>query len=104
MTNEILIKLITNSLEEKKAEQIQILNLSSHGVIVDCMIIATATSSRHAVTLAEFVNRVLKDNGIKASIEGLRSDGWVLIDAGSVVVHIFKQEARDFYSIEQIWQ
>jgi ribosome-associated protein len=68
------------------------------------MIIASGRSQRHVAALADHVVRKLKDLGIgRAKVEGLPNADWVLIDAGDVIVHIFRPEVREFYNLERIW-
>jgi len=68
------------------------------------MIIASGRSQRHVTALADHLVRKLKDEGLdKPRVEGLPSADWVLIDAGDVIVHIFRPEVREFYNLERIW-
>jgi ribosome-associated protein len=70
----------------------------------DAMIIASGRSPRHVGALADRLMRTLKDHGLgKAKVEGLPHCDWVLIDAGDVIVHLFRPEVRTFYNIEKIW-
>lgn len=70
----------------------------------DALLICTATSSRHAAALAERLRVALKKSGIDIlGIEGPGEMGWTLIDAGSVVIHIFLQDAREHYDLESLW-
>ncbi len=103
MQSQDLVNTIQNLLEEKKAEDIIVLNLLKQNAIVDYMIIASGTSSRHVSTLADYTAYELKTQGIKTTAEGLTNCDWALIDAGDVLVHIFKPEAREFYNLEKMW-
>jgi len=68
------------------------------------MIIASGRSARHVSALADHVLRRLKEGGYgRAKVEGLPNADWVLIDAGDVIVHIFRPEVREFYNLERIW-
>jgi ribosome-associated protein len=70
----------------------------------DAMLVATGRSSRHVVALADHVVHALRDAGFAIpSIEGKDTGDWVLIDAGDVVVHLFRPEIRQFYNLEKMW-
>lgn len=72
--------------------------------MADAMIVASGRSTRHVAALADHVFRKLKDAGASnVRIEGLPNADWVLIDAGDVIVHIFRPEVREFYNLERIW-
>jgi ribosome-associated protein len=69
------------------------------------MVVASGRSNRHVGAVAEHLLKALKDNGVHdARVEGLQSADWVLIDAGDVIVHVFRPEVRDFYNLEKMWQ
>jgi ribosome-associated protein len=68
------------------------------------MVIASGRSQRQVVALAERMRQALKDNGYgRCSVEGLRHGGWVLIDVGDVIIHIFRPEVRSYYNLEKMW-
>jgi len=68
------------------------------------MIIASGRSQRHVAALADHVFRALKDEGVsKIRMEGLPNADWVLIDAGDLIIHLFRPEVREFYNLERIW-
>jgi len=93
-----------NALDNKKAKEIKLLRTSEITILADYFIICTAGSSTHLKTLSDEVERALKTNGeIPLRREGHRSGGWVLIDFGCVVVHLFLREERDFYTLERLW-
>lgn len=72
--------------------------------MADQMIVASGRSQRHVAALADHVQRALKDAGVtRIRVEGLPNADWVLIDAGDIIVHIFRPEVRDFYNLERIW-
>jgi ribosome-associated protein len=103
MTSLELSQLIEHLLDEKKAENIITIDLLDKGAIVDYMVIATATSGRQVNALADYVSQNLKERGIAVALEGMTQSDWVLIDAGDVLAHIFKPEARSFYNLEKMW-
>ena len=99
-----LAKLVVTQLEEDKAENILEIDLAGKSPMADAMIVASGRSARHVAALADHVFRKLKDAGAsKVRIEGLPVADWVLIDAGDVIVHVFRPEVREFYNLERIW-
>ena len=81
-----------------------IIDLIGKTEIADFMVITSGTSQRHINAMAEHLRRSLKNLGLKRlSIEGSAQCDWVLIDAGDIIIHIFRQEIRDFYNLEKIW-
>lgn len=97
-------KLIEQTLDANKATDIISINLVGKSSFADYMVIASATSQRHVGALAGHVAEKLKENGIHVlSIEGQEACDWVLIDAGDIIVHIFKPESRQFYNLEKMW-
>jgi len=99
-----LEKIVLNTLDQNKAQDIVSINLKDKSSMADYMIIASGTSSRHIQSLSEQVLEKFKDNGIKDSkIEGKDSSEWKLVDGIDVIVHIFHPEKRKFYELEKIW-
>lgn len=99
-----LARLVADRLEQDKAEDILQIDLSGKSPMADSMIVASGRSHRHVTALADHVSKELKDNGAKrVRVEGLPNADWVLIDAGDVIVHIFRPEVREFYNLERIW-
>jgi len=99
-----LKKIVINTLDLNKAQNIVTIDLKDKSSMADYMIIASGTSSRHIQSLSEQVLEKLKDNGIKDSkIEGKESTEWKLVDGIDLIVHIFHPEKRKFYEIEKIW-
>ena len=99
-----LEKIVLNTLDLNKAQDIVSINLKDKSSMADYMIIASGTSSRHIQSLSEQVLEKFKDNGIKDSkIEGKESSEWKLVDGIDVIVHIFHPEKRKFYELEKIW-
>ena len=81
-----------------------VIDLKDKSSVADAMIVASGRSHRHVGALADHLLRALKDAGFgKARVEGLPHCDWVLIDAGDVIVHLFRPEVRQFYNIEKIW-
>lgn len=99
-----LLSTIEAVLDDHKAEDIVIIDLQGKSSIADYMIIATGQSSRQVAALSDAVCRSLKEAGlIGLKPEGARQGDWILIDAGDVIVHLFRPEVREFYAIEKMW-
>lgn len=96
--------LIVTVLDEQKAEDIATLDLHGKSSFADYMVVATGRSQRHVAALADHISDRLQALGQPSpSIEGLESCDWVLVDAGDIVVHIFRPEVRSFYNLEKMW-
>lgn len=97
-------RVVLASLEDDKAEDILAIDIRGKSSFADMLVIASGRSARHVGALADHVLRKLKDAGLKdVRVEGLPQADWVLVDAGDVVVHLFRPEVRAFYNIEKIW-
>ncbi len=95
---------ILASLEDDKAEDIVSIPLSGRSQMADHMVIATGRSSRQVGAISEKLAERLKHaHGIVARLEGKDLGDWVLIDAGDVIVHVFRPEVREFYQLERMW-
>jgi ribosome-associated protein len=103
-TPDQLRELITGILDDHKAEDIVVIDLKGKSSIADFMVIATGRSNRQVAAMADHIVQRLKELGIKGiTPEGLRQRDWVLIDAGDVIVHLFRPEVRSFYNLEKMW-
>ncbi|WP_425332328.1 ribosome silencing factor [Rhodoblastus sphagnicola] len=92
------------ALEDLKAEEISLINLEGKTSIADWMVIASGRSTTQVGALADRVVRALKDMGAPTpAVEGVPACDWVLIDAGDVIVHLFRPEVRAFYNLEKMW-
>jgi ribosome-associated protein len=97
-------RIAVSSLEDDKAEDITVIDLAGKTSISDFMVIATGRSNRHVAALAQHLVERLKKRGlVPLSVEGLAQSDWVLIDAGDVIVHLFRPEVRAFYNLEKMW-
>ncbi|MFP4098559.1 MAG: ribosome silencing factor [Alphaproteobacteria bacterium] len=97
-------ELILKSLDAEKAENILCIPLSDGSALADYMVIASGSSSRHVAGLARKLQEKLHKNNIKdLKTEGLAQCDWVVIDAGDVIIHLFRPEVREFYNIEKVW-
>ncbi len=99
-----VLDIIVKTLDDNKAEDVVVIDLRGKTSIANQMVVASGTSQRHVASLAEKVQENLKAAGYKSTAEGEEKADWVLIDAFDVIVHIFKPEVREFYSIEKMWQ
>ena len=98
------IEVVLASLEESKAEDIAAIDISGKTTLGDHMVVASGRSHRHVGAIADHLLRDLKTAGHgSARVEGLPQCDWVLIDAGDVIVHIFRPEVRSFYNLEKMW-
>lgn len=92
-------------LSEKKGLNIKVIEIADVSVIADYMVIATGNSSTHVKALADEVETQLDDMGISVShIEGYRSNSWILLDYIDIIVHVFSNEAREYYDLERLWE
>jgi ribosome-associated protein len=93
-----------NALDDKKARDVKVLRTAEQTVIADYFVICNGTSSTHIKALVDEVDKRLSEAGEPPiRREGLRSDIWVLMDFGSVIVHVFTDDARKFYNLERLW-
>ena len=92
------------TLDDDKAQEIASIDLEGKTQLADFMVVATGTSSRHIVSLAQNLKDKLKEKfGINSKIEGTDTGDWVILDAGDVIVHLFRHEVREFYNLEKLW-
>ena len=99
-----LKKFIEETLDSDKAIDIVSIDLEGKTSISDYMIIATGTSSRHVTSMAQRLKEKLKtDLKITSKIEGSDTGDWVIVDAGDAIIHLFRQEVREFYNLEKLW-
>lgn len=103
-TGTSLLDAILQSLENDKAEDIVAIDLRGKSEMADYMVICSGRSSRQVGAISEkLVERVKHEFGVASKVEGKDQGDWVLIDAGDVIVHIFRPEVRDFYQLEKMW-
>lgn len=95
---------VLTSLEDSKAEDIVTIDIQSKSALGDHMVVTSGRSHRHVGAIADRLVRDLKDAGLgPVRVEGLPHCDWVLIDAGDLIVHIFRPEVREFYNLEKMW-
>ena len=105
MTSLEIAKEVAKILDSKKGNNIKVIEVGEVTTLADYFVIAGGSSSTQIKALADEVEVKLKEIGIVPNhVEGHRSNSWVLIDYGNVVVHVFSKEARDFYDLERLWK
>lgn len=103
-TSDATLAAILTSLEDDKAEDVVQIDLRGKTSIGDYMVVASGRSTRQVASISEKLVETLKqDHGILCKIEGKDTGDWVLIDAGDVIVHVFRPEVREFYQLEKMW-
>ncbi len=104
MQSDELVKMVETELDFRKAVNLVSLYVGDKTSITDYMVIATATSARHAKSLCDYVIEKVKANGlVPLSLEGADGSDWVLLDLGDVIVHVMTGQAREFYQLEKLW-
>ena len=99
-----MLDLVLNTLHDNKAEDVVTIDLKGKSSIADHMVVASGRSSRQVASVAEKLQGILKDtHGIVTKPEGKDTGDWVLLDAGDVIIHIFRPEVREFYQLEKMW-
>lgn len=105
MTPLELAKKAAKILDDKKAIDLKIICIKDISVLADYFVLATGTSSTHVKSLADEIEFQLKQLGKSPDhVEGYRSNSWVLLDYGSVIIHVFTSDAREFYNLDRLWQ
>jgi len=95
---------VTASLEDDKAVDEKVIDLSGKSTIADFIVIASGRSQRQVGAMADNLVQKLKAAGVKSvRTEGQPQCDWVLVDAGDIVIHLFRPEVRDFYKLEKLW-
>ncbi|MCQ4021640.1 ribosome silencing factor [Ruminococcus sp. zg-924] len=105
MTSLETAKIAAKALDGKKGHDIRLIKIDAVSTLADYMVIAAGTNSTQIKAMAEEVEYKLDEAGISVShIEGHRNDSWILLDYVDVIVHVFSEEAREFYDLERLWQ
>ncbi len=99
-----MIDVVLKSLEDAKAEDTVAIDITGKSSLSDHMVVTSGRSNRHVSAVADQVVKALREAGLgKPRVEGLPHADWVLVDAGDVIVHIFRPEVREFYNLEKMW-
>ena len=105
LTSKDTVKLIIDALEDKKAENIQIIDISEISSVADYFVITNGTNRSQVQALADNVEEKLGKKGIyPKQIEGYSNANWILLDYADIVIHVFDRESRGFYDLERIWR
>ena len=100
-----LLETIARAAEDKKANQLKILDVSKASNIVDYLIICSGDSSQQVRAIEKEIDKQLRSNKIKGfRWEGLITSGWMILDLGNIVVHIMGEEERRYYNLEELWE
>ena len=99
-----ITKKIHKVLSDNKAKDIIKINLEKKSSIADFMIICSGTSNRHVISLSNYLVEALKKENLNTlNVEGKRNGDWVLVDAGDIIIHLFRSEVREYYGLEKMW-
>jgi len=105
MQNEKVIKIAVDALEDLKAKNIEIIDVTEKSSVTDFMIVCSGTSKRHVMSIAGNVEDELKLQSINAiGSEGHKGGDWVIVDLSDVVIHVLTEEARELYDLEKLWR
>lgn len=104
MTEDQLLTIVTNAANEKKAEDVVVLNVKGLSAIADYFVICHGNSEKQVQAISREIKKSVEEQGgdIKR-IEGFHEARWVLVDLGDIVVHVFHREERDYYHLERLW-
>ncbi len=92
------------SLDSDKAQELLVIPLAGRSALADYMILASGTSTRQVAAMADHLREVMQKLGLRPPrTEGMREANWVVVDAGDVIVHLFRPEVREFYNLEKMW-
>ncbi|MGL4601287.1 MAG: ribosome silencing factor [Plesiomonas sp.] len=104
MQGQQLQDFIIDKIDDLKGQQITALNVQGKSSITDYMVICTGTSTRHVISVAEYVAKEAKLAGVELmGIEGTQTGDWVIVDLGDVIVHVMQEESRAAYQLERLW-
>lgn len=103
MTAKELVNTVVTVLDEKKAKDIQVIETRDVTIIADFFVLCSATSNTHVKSLCDDLEFALEQTGLRPHhVEG-KATGWILLDYGHVLVHVFQQEQREYYNLERLW-
>lgn len=98
-----MVALVRDAAEDKKAEDIAVLDLAGRTIVADAFVIVTGRSTIQTRSIADAIVEKAEDAGLRPRLEGHADGGWILIDLGHVVAHVFTPEQRQFYNLERLW-
>jgi ribosome-associated protein len=103
-TSQALLELVLKSVDDDKAEDVVQIDLRGRSDVADYMVICSGRSSRQVASISEkLADRLKQEMRVSVRMEGKETGDWVLIDAGDVIVHVFRPEVREFYQLEKMW-
>ena len=103
-SSEEILEIISTALEDKMGDDIRILDLNGISSLTDYFVIVSGNNKRQAMTMAEEVEKKLKEVGVLLyHSEGQQAAEWIVLDFGNVIIHIFDSETREFYNLERTW-
>lgn len=98
-----LVALVRDAAEDKKAEDIAVLDLAGRTIVADAFVVMTGRSTIQTRSIADAIVDAAEAQGLRPRLEGNADGGWILIDLGHVVAHVFTPEQRQFYNLERLW-
>ena len=105
MQTDKLLKIVQDTLDDKKDTNIKVIDVQGKTSITDYMVLATGTSDRHVKSLCDYVLVKVKENGLTPlGVEGDQGSEWVLLDLGDVILHVMTAQTREFYQLEKLWE
>jgi ribosome-associated protein len=105
MQSNELLTLVLAALDDGKGNDIKVIDVRDKTNITDYMVIASGTSDRHVVSLADrVVERIKQNQMMPLGVEGQNTGEWVLVDLGDAIIHVMKPQTREFYQLEKLWQ
>ena len=99
-----LVKKIVEALEDKKAEDITVLDIGEVSSIADYFIIANGNNANQLTAMEDAVDEAMYTNGVHQKVEGTGNSTWILMDYQDIIVHLFSKEDRQFYDLDRIWR
>jgi ribosome-associated protein len=94
---------VREAAEDKKAEDVAVLDLAGRTIVADTFVVVTGRSTIQTRSIADAIVDKAEEAGLRPRLEGHADGGWILIDLGNVVVHVFTPEQRQFYNLERLW-
>ncbi len=105
MEDKLILKTVVQALEDKKAENVKVIDISGLSIMTDYFVITNAANQPQMDALTDYAVEAFAKAGIEdVKVEGNSASGWILMDADNIILHIFSREAREFYNLERIWQ
>ncbi len=98
------VALITKTLSNKQADDIEVIEISDLTILTDYFVIASASNTTHVRALSDEVEYIAKQEGVYPNrVEGYQGANWIVLDYGDVIVHLFYQQTREFYNLDKLW-